>query len=260
MIGALVATGLLAPAAARADHHDMAPGDGRAAAADPFTAGVSLIAATFSPSVGDSMYFGGNYQGVIPAAAYANGRFLASASWAYYRLERNGNANTGVGDIVVHGRAALLDGDSAHAGVMMSLSMPTGVEAQGLGMGHPMVMPAAWAAWRLDRVGVSGSVGYSWALGAGAHVHGMQPLVEPMNMREITWSASADLALPAGVRAGPRISGGVPIAGMGGADRVIGAMRVGWGMHRVDTSAEVQVGLFGDPFNIRGVVSTALRF
>ncbi len=92
------------------------------------------------------------------------------------------------------------------------------------------------------------------------HVHGMQPLVEPMNMSEITWSGQGDLAIASGVSAGARVSGGVPVHSLGGITRVIGALGVAWGTRRVETSAELQAGIAGDPFTIRAVFATALRF
>jgi hypothetical protein len=48
--------------------------------------------------------------------------------------------------------------------------------------------------------------------------------------------------------------------GLVGHERVIGAGRLGWGSGRVDTAVEVQTGLVGDPFTIRGLVETALHF
>jgi hypothetical protein len=45
-----------------------------------------------------------------------------------------------------------------------------------------------------------------------------------------------------------------------GVERVIGALRVAWGEGRVDTAIEVQAGLAGDPFTVRGVLQTSLRF
>ena len=87
----------------------------------------------------------------------------------------------------------------------------------------------------------------------------MAPLVEPMNMSELTWSAGGAVALGGGVQVGSRLSGGVPVA-LSGQDRLIGSLRAAWGGYGVDTAAELQLGLAGDPFNIRAVLSTALRF
>jgi hypothetical protein len=35
---------------------------------------------------------------------------------------------------------------------------------------------------------------------------------------------------------------------------------VGWGTSRVSTGFELQAGIAGDPFSVRGVLETALRF
>jgi hypothetical protein len=81
-----------------------------------------------------------------------------------------------------------------------------------------------------------------------------------MNMSEITWGGGGDVAVADDVRVGARVSGGVPVGALPGHERVEGAVRVAWGKGRVDTAAELQAGLVGDPFTVRGVVSTALRF
>jgi hypothetical protein len=255
----IVALLVLIGSVARADHHGMAMGSGDDDSPN-LMASVSLLAATFSPSQSANMDYGGNYEGVIAGASWSNARYAAGASWAYYRLLRNGVEQFGIGDLVVHGQATLLARGEITGGAALAVSAPTGDDVLGLGMGHPMVMPAGFAAWHHGRVALAGSFGYSRALASGTHVHGMSPLVEPMNMSELTWSASGDYSIAAGVRAGVRMSGGVPVGSMAGTDRVIGALRVAWGAGSIDTAAELQAGLAGDPFTIRGVVSTALRF
>ena len=228
--------------------------------ASSYTAGVSLLAASFAPSQADNMYYGGNYEGVVGGLQWAYDRFSAGTSWAYYRLLRNGDEQYGVGDLSANAEVALVQQADLQIGVLGAVSVPTGNENLGLGMGHTMLMPAVYAAARAGRVALTGSFGYSRALAAGGHVHGMQPLVEPMNMSELTWSIGGDVPIAAGVRGGARLSGGVPVGSMLGTDRVVGAARVAWGSGRVATAAEVQTGLVGDPFTIRGVLSTALTF
>lgn len=247
---------LAAPTVARADHDHMAmtePHDG----GSTFGAGVTLVAASFS-----TMYYDGDYEGLVPSASWASGRFGAGASMPVYRLLENGLATYGPGDLVVHGQAALVATPTVQAGAMLGASAPTGNEYNGLGMGHYMVMPAAYTAWRIDRVVLTGSFGYSRALvhASANHDHGMWPLVEPMNMSELTWSGSGELAVGSGVHAGARLSGGVPIGVLPGHERVVAAARVAWSAGRYDTAVELQAGLVGDPFTLRGVVSTALRF
>ncbi len=63
-----------------------------------------------------------------------------------------------------------------------------------------------------------------------------------------------------GLHAVVRAGGGHPVGNFLGHERVIGAVRFGWGTGRVDTAAEVQTGLVGDPFTIRGLLETALHF
>jgi hypothetical protein len=218
-----------------------------------------LVAAAFSPSQDANMFYGGNYEGVVAGGSWMLDRYSASASWAYYRLLRNGAEHYGVGDLVVNGQIALLARPELRAGVMLGISTPTGSELDGFGMGHAMAMPAGFVSSRQGRIALSGSFGYGRGLASGAHVHGMAPLVEPMNMSELTWSAGGDVVVGGGALVGVLASGGVPIA-MPGTNRVVGALHVAWGAGRIGTIAEVQVGLAGDPFNTRGVVSTALRF
>lgn len=251
---------LLVPeAVAHADHHGMVMEHGDSSSSS-YTAGVSLLAATFSPSQSDNMYYGGNYEAVVGGFMWSYDRFSAGASWAYYRILKNGAEQYGVGDLSTSAQVALLEEPDLQAGLLGAVSIPTGDEVFGLGMGHPMLMPAGYVAARAGRVSLTGSFGYSRALTSGTHAHGMAPLVEPMNMSELTWSAGGDVAIAAGIRGGARLSGGVPVGAIPGTDRVVGALRVAWGSGRVDTAAEMQAGLVGDPFTIRGVLSTALKF
>jgi hypothetical protein len=248
---------LLAPAVAHADHDHMAMAAHGDDSASTFDASVSLLAASFSTT-----FYAGNYEGVTPSVGWSMGRFAAGASLPYYRLYENGLSTFGLGDFVVHGQAALLQTHDVQLGGLLGVSAPTGNPDVGLGMGHVMIMPAAWGAWKHDGVVVTATAGYSRAVidDSSHHDHGMWPLVEPMNMSEITWSGAGEVAIGEGVRAGARLSGGVPVGALPGHDRMIAAARVAWGTGRVDTAAEIQAGLVGDPFTLRGVVSTALRF
>lgn len=247
LLGVVVA---VVPAVAVADHHH---GAVSSVAQPAFSAGVSLVAAQF-----DTMEYGGAYQGMVPAVQWTHGRFAATASAGVYRLEKNGLELYGAGDTVVHGQARAIERGGASAGVALALSVPTGDSRQGLGMGHVMAMPAAYVRWGNEAVGIDGSVGYGHAVGGdGHHVHG-GPLIEPMNQQEITFTAGGDVALARRVRAGGRVSGAAPVGS--GTTRVIGGARVRWSDGRVETAFELQAGLAGDPFTVRGVLETALRF
>jgi hypothetical protein len=205
------------------------------------------------------MLYLGNYEGVIPSVSWADGRFSAVVSGSAYRVEKNGAAFYGAGDAGVHGAARLVHVGAADAGVALAASVPTGNEPHGMGMGHPMLMPAVFGEWSTARVHVGTSVGYSRAIGGGSHEgHGAWPIVAPMSPSEVSWSAGADIRVAHHVSAGARGAGGVP-TGSGDVRAMVGG-RVAWQASRVETAVELQAGVAGDPFTVRGVVSTALSF
>jgi hypothetical protein len=246
---------LLASAPAFAQH-DHAHDDHHGAATDAaFGAGVSVVAASY-----DTKYYVGDYQGIVPQARWSDARFAVIASGAVHRLTANGAEYYGFGDVGIHGQALLVHVDTFDAGVLAGISLPTGDERHGLGMGHVMLMPGVFAAWTVERMRLAASVGYSRALGGDRdHDHGAWPIVAPMLMAEVSWNAGADVRVTPAVTAGARASGGLP-AGEGGPARSVVAGRVGWRRGRVDTTFELQAGVVGDPFTMRGVVSTALSF
>lgn len=237
------------------DHMDMQAD----AASNDFAATVSLVAASY-----DTMTFSGDYEGVLPRLSWTHGRFSIAAMASAYRLYENGIDNIGIGDVMASGSVILYADGDLTTGVMAMVSAPTGDEYLGFGMGHAMAMPSAFATLNVPGVTLSGAFGYSRALisfaNLGTHDHGVWPLVDPMNMSELSWSASGDHAFTRDLRVGARMSGGIPVGNIIGHERVIGALRVAFGHGRVETAAEVQAGLVGDPFNVRGVVETALRF
>jgi len=240
---------------ARAEHDMAAMSAHHAHEGSELSAGVAVEAAQF-----DTMAYVGSYQGITPSIGWMRGRFGAGATLGLYHLNKNGLSLYGIGDAMFTGHATVWATETVQTGLALHLMAPTGSELDGLGMGHVMATPSAWASWRRDRLSLWASAGYSWALtgGAGQHNHGPSPLVDPMNMQEVTWSAGGDLDVAHGIRVGAHAQGGIP-TGVG-SDRVIGAGRVAWGTPRVSTAFELQLGLAGDPFTIRGVVETALRF
>jgi hypothetical protein len=246
--------GLIAPPVelARAEH-DMAMSEHHHGA--EVSLGLSLEAAEF-----ETRYYVGSYQGIAPSLGWMSGRFGARASIGLYHLTENGLSRYGFGDAMVAGHVTAVTIDDVDAGVALHMMWPTGDDVAGFGMGHVMAMPSAWATWRLHPVALRATAGYSRALVAidEDHDHGLMPLVDPMNMQELTWSAGAEVELGRGVRVGGRTAGGIPIGP--GAVRMIGAGRVAWGTPRISTGLELQLGVAGDPFTVRGVVDTALRF
>jgi hypothetical protein len=249
---AVVGTLALIAPAARADH-DMAT---HVHPDQPeLSLGLSVEAAQF-----DTMLYVGSYQGVTPSVGWMHGRFGGQAAIGLYHLNENGLSVYGAGDAALGAHALVVDGAATQVGAALHVMLPTGSELHGFGMGHVMAMPSLWASWQSHPFALAASAGYSRALSRadGAHMHGMMPLVDPMNMSELTWSAGGDIMVGRRVRVGGRALGGVPIGA--GLTRVIGAARVAWGTPHVTTALELQLGLVGDPFTIRSVVDTALRF
>ena len=246
IVGALA----LSASSARADHDHAVDHAGVGA----FGAGITMVAASY-----ETMLYVGNYQGVQPSVTWASKRFAVGASGAGYRIESNGATYYGLGDIVAHGQAVLLRRDHVRGGLLLGVAAPVGDERHGLGMGHPMIMPAAYATHAVERIAVTATAGYSRAFGGDDdHDHGMWPIVEPMNFSEITWSAAGEYAVTDVLHVGARLSGGVVIGD--GEHRVVGAARLGWAGDMFTTAVELQAGIAGDPFTVRGVVSTALAF
>ena len=244
----------LASSTAYAQHHHGMETQPEAES-DAFGAGIALIAATY-----DTTSYSGNYEGVLPSVRWSRPRFSAGVAAGFYRLEKNGAEMYGQGDLTVHGQAMVVGDAHMSAGVVAGVTAPIANSQRGMGMGHVMLMPALYGAYALDRFELVATAGYSRAIGGDMdHDHGPWPLVEPMLMSELSWSAGGDVRATHDVRVGGRMSGGIAVGGPGDT-RVVGAVHVGWRRGRVDTGAEVQAGLAGDPFNLRGVVSTALSF
>ncbi len=248
------ALGGLAPGAARAEHDHGGGHHHPVDTVSSFAASVGLVAARY-----DTEVYAGDYQGVLPALGWMRGRFGASAAVGAYRLVENGLTRYGVSDVVLSAQATLAEANGAMFGVALAISLPTGDRYGGFGMGHMMVMPAVWGSGAMGRVRLGGSVGYGRAIGGEAHHdHGSWPLVDPMNLQELTWTANASVPLGSALQAGVKMSGGVPIGD--GSNRVSGGVRAIWTQGQVETAFEVQAGFAGDPFILRGLVESAVHF
>lgn len=244
---------LAAGGVARADHDHAGhagPDDGSAA----FTAALSVVGARY-----DNPLYVGNYQGVTPSLGWAMGRFGAQASLTFYRLDANGRVVYGPGDTMLGGHAALVTGETVVAGVGLHLMFPTGSEVDDLGMGHVMAMPNLWTSWRADALTLSASAGYGRALAStSGHNHGPMPVVDPMNMQELTWRAGVGYALGGGLAVGADTHGAAPLGT--GRTRAAAGAHLAWAQPRVTTSITVLAGLAGDPYTVRGLLETAVRF
>lgn len=265
---------LLAPAAAHAQHDHGSHHHGSGDPADPADPGggpaprawgeldarLALIAASYRTPL-----FEGSYQGLAAAVGWSYRRLHLSAGAPIYRIERNGKPYTGLGDAMLHAQLTILSRETAALGAMAMVMLPTGRAAAGLGMGHTMLMSSAWASWTPRPLALSAALGYGRGLGGESahaeHAPGQPwPLVEPMSFAEVTFDGSAMLALARGLGVGLGASGGIPAGDGGhGRTRVIGGVRASWREGRVETTAELQAGLAGDPFRLRGLVAVAMR-
>lgn len=245
-----------APAYAQHDHsHTHEDHHAGPAATSNLSAGAALVAASF-----DQRLYGGDYVGLVPSASWANAKFAAIASIGVYRINLNGATYVGVGDVGFHAQALLVKKRDFEVGLVAGVSLPSGDDRHSLGMGHVMLMPGAFATWSHERVRLSSTIAYGRALGmAAGHDHGAWPIVSPMLMAEVSWNAGGDVRITKSVTAGARASGGLP-AGEGGKSRAIIGGRVGWRRNRLDTSFELQAGVVGDPFAVRGVLSSTWSF
>ena len=253
--GAVVVALALASSTARAEHDHCTPA--RTAETTRVTASVGAIAASYR-----SELYEGDYQGGSLGVKWTRGRYEVAARGIAYQIDRNGATYRGFGDLMVHGAATLFERGVFATGGHFMVMAPTGDSMAGLGMGHWMLMPAAWATWSHRLVTLGGSLGYARGLGdENAHAeHGggaAWPLVEPMSFSELTFDATAMFVLGSELRAGVRMLGAIPTDDD---VRVIGAARVSWRTGRLELTAEAQAGIAGDPVRFRGLVSTAMRF
>lgn len=237
--------------------HDVVLGAHHHGGDSSYAISLGVIAASY-----DARLYSGDYQGFLVGARWSRGRFGAQLGLPVYRLQKNGKVVYGLGDLLAHGHVALLDAGALTSGLMVMASAPTGDGDAGLGMGHVMLMADAWATWAPGKYSLTGTIGYARAIGGSSahagHGGGMWPLVEPMNASEVTFGATGMVALARELAAGVRASGAIPVGN--GDERLIGAVRVVWRAGRVETTAELQAGLVGDPFDVRGLLETAIRF
>jgi len=241
------------------EHHGVGP-YARALGDEHATPGwvVSLdaLAARYAASL-----YSGDYQGLVTGGRWSRGRFGVGASVPMYRIDRNGRATTGAGDVMLHAHAMLLHRGPWSAMGMFMGSAPTGDDRAGLGMGHVMLMPEAQLRWTQTRLAVTATAGYCRGLAsANAHAeHGMTtwPLVSPMNIAEVSYGLEAALAVTPSLGVALRAFGATPIGD--GTTRLITAGKVLWHHRRVATTFELQHGSVGDPFELRGLLGTSVH-
>ncbi|MCE9580110.1 MAG: hypothetical protein K8W52_43745, partial [Deltaproteobacteria bacterium] len=230
--------GIASASRARAEHHH--GGEPVPSAELGVRIAVSAIAARY-----DTGAYVGDYEGLALAVGFARGRFAVHAIAPVYRLRENGADRFGPGDLMVGGDAVALATGPWMVGGSVMAGAPTGDGLRGLGMGHAMAMAALWGRRAQGRFATVASVGYARAFDAESHHdHGAWPLVEPMNMAEVTGALGADATVARRWRLGARAA--IAVATGAGSTRAIAAGGIRWVGARLEVATELQVGVLGD--------------
>ena len=251
---------------ASADHCHSPPPDanGREPSELGLRVWVSLEAAAY-----DNAPYEGDYEGAALGASFQRGPLQAWAVMPSYRLLRSGQEFLGIGDLLTGARFAVLqdEAQTLAAGFTFVATWPSGDRTRDLGMGHVMIMPGIWAAWRVTEAFVHGELSYARAIASSAdrsnHQDGPpvpRPLVDPMNSSEGAARLAAGYFLVEQLRARSSIYGAVPIADEHGAARGIVSAGVDLVVGSFETGLEGQVPVVGDPFTFKIVLTAAGRF
>jgi len=218
---------------------------------------------------------GGVYQGLYAGFGYTQPWYALELLLPVYRLERRSETVAGLGDLVLTARGTALRtrDDVLTAGVELPVMVPTGSASKQLGMGHVMLMPAAWLALNLEPLVVRAQVGYGRMLGGGGgdddgHAHHAgsddgvprSPIVNPMNRSELEHTLAVILGLQRALSVHARWLGAVPIADDDGVTRQTIAAGVTATLDRFDISLEGQRPVKGDAFDFKMLLQAAARF
>lgn len=207
----------------------------------------------------------GEYQGMFAAASVSHPWFTAEAALPVYRIAQTGSHAYGFGDLALSARGHLYrsqDGEFI-AGPELAATLPTGDADASLGMGHVMLMPGAFLAWQAGPVSLIAQLAYGRALAGSSHQHhhmGPEPIVNPMNMSELTHAIGASVGLRPNLRVTGRWMGAVTLFDHGGAPREIVAPGLQLIMGAFDASLEVQVPIVGNPFTTRTVIGLGAQW
>lgn len=201
---------------------------------------------------------GHNFQGLHPAIAWRHWRVEAYAIVPLYRIVNYAETTYGPGDLGAGARVRVVGAEAWAVGLSLGATAATGDADHGLGMGHTMVMPGAWSTlrlgpWRSELVVVAAkAIGDSGDDGGHRH-HSHGITVAPMNAFEVATTARSAFRVAGpldvhtvGVVAPPIGDGTLRAAAGGGAS----LRRHAWTL-----TGESQVGIAGDPFTVRALLS-----
>jgi hypothetical protein len=254
------------PRVAAADHcHSLPPEPGER---EPRGIGLRVWA-SFEAATYDNPPYVGSYLGVALGASFERGPVKVWAVMPGYRLLRSGQTFVGVGDLLTAARLAVIEDEAqtSAAGLGMGATWPSGDRARDLGMGHVMVMPGLWGAWRGVEAFVDGDVSYARALASSAdhsaHRFGApipRPLVAPMNASEAAARLAAGYFLLERFRVRASLYGAIPIADEHGVERFIASAGADWIAEAFDVGLEGHLPVAGDPFTFKIVLRVGGRF
>lgn len=212
----------------------------------------------------------GEYQGLSAGLAYQHPWFAVGASVPGYRLVRNGEARTELGDIALDARGTVYRHTESgfSMGLGLAATLPTGNGKFGFGMNHTMLMPGLWLSFVREHIILLVEASYGRAIGAhhgahhGAHTHGALAgsIVQPMNASEIEHGLSVAVPLDPHVRVLGRLFGAVPVADESGEAREIVALGAQGILGIWDLGLEVQLPIVGSPFTSRTVLAVGAEW
>jgi hypothetical protein len=239
--------------------------DGYAAEREP-APGLSVrtaLAASFATF--SNPRYAGEYQGLHPSLALDAPYGHAEFGLPVYRIVRNGLRDVGVGDAALDIRAPVVRAVSRglRAGPELALTAPTGDAHKELGMGHTMLMPGAFFSLAQARLLLMAQLAYGRAVGGSSAAHaehaGLRPLVNPMNLSEVSHSFGLSYALVDGLRAQGRVYGATPVANVAGRPREAVSLGFLLNVAIVDMVIELHLPLVGQPFSHKTVLGCAFR-
>lgn len=207
--------------------------------------------------------YAGEYQGAFAVASYTHPWVSAEASFGGYRIVRNGLSDFGVSDVALDVRAAVARfGDELALGLELAATLPTGDPALGLGMGHVMLMPGLFFQLQKSALRLMLQLAYGRVVtGGDGHVHeSTGPLVNPMNRSEIEHVVTLSYQFHAPLYAAARLFGAVPVAAPDGVAREAVGVALGAGISGCQLSAELQLPLVGQPFELKTLLAAGVSF
>lgn len=206
----------------------------------------------------------GEYQGLFLTGTVSHPWFTAGLALPGYRIAQTGSHAYGPGDLALNARVNLYRSadNSIALGPELALTLPTGSAADGLGMGHVMLMPGGFVTWQRGAFTLITQLSYGRALASSAHAHhsGPAPIVNPMNRSELTHAVGLSARVHPHLHVTGRLLGAVTLFNYAGAAREIVAPGLQFITGAFDLALELQLPVVGDPFVSRTLISVGAQW